>query len=389
MVRVRAICYNDPMPHAQDTNIELSVVLPCLDEERTVAQCVRDARASLERNGIRGEVIVADNGSTDRSAELAELAGARVVPVARRGYGSALTGGIAEALGTYVVMVDADGSYAFDHLPRYMEKLREGYDLVMGNRFLGGVAKDAMPFSHRLGNPILSGLGRLFFHAPIRDFHCGMRGFSREAFKRMKLQTHGMEFASEMVVKATLLGMRITEVPTTLKKDGRNRPPHLKTWRDGWRHLRFMLLFCPRWLLLYPGLTILCAGLLLTGWTLFTVQPSAFLSLLALALSIVGMETIGFWDVSQAFAFGAGLHPHDPRRRMLRSLSRLETALLLGGTLLAAGTTGIVSAILQPDDTIAVGIASLTIFILGVQFILSSVLIGIIRIQRRSDLPDR
>lgn len=365
---------------------ELSVVLPCLDEERTVGACVREALEAMKANGIRGEVIVADNGSTDGSKRAAEAAGARVVSVPVRGYGSALAGGIAAAEAPYIVMADADDSYAFDHLPRFLDKLREGFDLVMGNRFLGGIAAGAMPLSHRLGNPVLSGIGRLFFRTPIRDFHCGMRGFSKTAFAKMKLQTHGMEFASEMVVKATLLGMRITEVPTILKKDGRDHPPHLKTWRDGWKHLRFMLLFCPRWALLYPGAILVLAGWTTAAWAIVQPTTHPLAAFVGVALAVVGMETLTFWDVSQAFAFGAGLHPHDPARRILRSLSRLEPSLILGALLGITGIAGVAYGFSDASGhSLSVGIAGLMGIVLGIQAVLGGLLIGIIRIQRRAD----
>ncbi|MGH7135946.1 MAG: glycosyltransferase family 2 protein, partial [Pirellulales bacterium] len=228
--------------------------MPCLNEAATTGKCVVKALRAIDDGFIDGEVIVADNGSTDGSVEIAAAAGARVVYASRKGYGSALAAGIAAARGTFVVMGDADDSYDFSHIPRFVERLREGDDLVMGNRFLGGIEPGAMPPLHRyLGNPLLSGIGRLLFGSPCRDFHCGLRGFRREAICALGLRTPGMEFASEMVVKATLHGLKISEVPTTLSPDGRNRPPHLRSFRDGWRHLRFMLLFSPRWLFFYPG----------------------------------------------------------------------------------------------------------------------------------------
>ena len=241
--------------------MELTVLMPCLNESRTVARCVEAAQSFLERAGIVGEVLVADNGSTDGSTEIARAAGARIVPVPQRGYGAALMGGIAAARGRFVIMGDADCSYDFAHLDRFVDRLRAGADLVMGNRFEGGIEPGAMPLLHRyLGNPVLSFVGRPFFRTSIRDFHCGLRGFSRASIERLGLVTPGMEFASEMVAKAALAGLRIDQVPTTLRPDGRGRPPHLRTWRDGWRHLRFLLLFCPRWLFLYPGVLLLALG---------------------------------------------------------------------------------------------------------------------------------
>lgn len=374
------------MSDTHTETLDLSIVLPCLDEERTVGACVREALAAMKEAGINGEVIVADNGSTDHSRHVAEKAGGRVVSVPHKGYGSALSGGIAAARSDFVLMADADHSYAFDYLPLFVRKLNEGYDLVMGNRFLGGIGPGAMTVLHRIGNPILSTIGRIFFHTPIRDFHCGMRAFTKHAFHRMRLQTHGMEFASEMVVKATLLGMKITEVPTTLRKDGRDRPPHLKTWRDGWRHLRFMMLFAPRWLLLYPGL-----GLILLGWTSaahanLEADPNAIVALFGVACAIIGMEALTFWDVSQAFAFSTGLHPHDPSRRILRSLSRLEPSLILGSMLSVCGIAGFAYATVNNSTAdLSIVLLSLAGIVLGVQAILGGILISIIRIQRRSD----
>ena len=244
-----------------DAEIELSIVMPCLNEAETLEQCIRGALDFLEQNGITGEVIVADNGSTDGSQEIGVRARARVVDIEPRGYGSALIGGITAARGRFVIMGDADSSYDFSNLMPFVQKLREGYDLVMGNRFLGGIKPGAMPWPNRyLGNPVLSSLGRLFFRSPIGDFHCGIRGFLRESVLKMDLRTTGMEFASEMVVKASSQKLRVIEVPTTLSPDGRSRPPHLRRWRDGWRHLRFMLLFSPRWLFLYPGILFMLLG---------------------------------------------------------------------------------------------------------------------------------
>jgi glycosyltransferase involved in cell wall biosynthesis len=249
--------------------VELSIVMPCLDEAETVATCIGKANGFLTSRGIKGEVVVADNGSSDGSRDIARRLGARVLEVSERGYGNALCAGIASARGRYVIMGDADDSYDFSALDNFVAELRRGVDLVMGNRFRGGVLPGAMPWLHRwLGNPILSALGRLFFRVPVGDFHCGLRGFSKKAFDRMELRASGMEFASEMVVKATLAGLRITEVPVVLHPDGRTHAPHLRTWTDGWRHLRFMLLWSPRWLFLVPGLALFGAGALASAWIL-------------------------------------------------------------------------------------------------------------------------
>ena len=252
--------------------MELSIVMPCLNEEQTVGICIDKALASLAEMDIEGEVVIADNNSTDHSREVAERHGARVVRVADKGYGAALIGGIRAAEGTYVIMGDADDSYDFSNLKPFVEQLRDGFSLVLGNRFKGGIEPGAMPPLHRyLGNPILSFLGRLFFRASVGDFHCGLRGFNRQRMLELDLNCRGMEFASEMVVKASLANYRISEVPTTLQPDGRDRAPHLNSWRDGWRHLRFLLLFSPRWLFFYPGLLAFLVGILLT--TALGIRP--------------------------------------------------------------------------------------------------------------------
>ena len=329
--------------------MELTVVMPCLNEAETVATCVRKAIGFLESSGISGEVLVADNGSTDGSQQLASGAGARVVPISERGYGNALIGGIAAARGTYVIMGDADDSYDFEHLMPFVEALRGGADLVMGNRFKGGIEPGAMPPLHRyLGNPVLSFIGRLFFRSHIGDFHCGLRGFNRDSVMTLNLQATGMEFASEMVVKATINSQRIAEVPTTLAKDGRSRPPHLHTWRDGWRHLRFLLLFSPRWLFLYPGLVTLLVGIVIgavvvprplsVGAVTFDVDTLVVAS----AMVVIGFQAVLFALFTQVYAGSEGFLPEQQRvRRILKTLS-LERGLLVGGVLFVAGIVGLV-----------------------------------------------
>src|SRR6266705_273771 len=308
---------------------ELTILMPCLNEAATVGSCIAKARGFLERAGIAGEVLVADNGSDDGSRALAEAAGARVVEVAERGYGAALAGGITAARGRYVIIGDADDSYDFARLEGFVARLREGYPLVMGNRFHGGIGKGAMPLLHRyLGNPVLSFVGRLLFRAPVGDFHCGLRGFDRDAVRALDLRTRGMEFASELVVKAALAGWRIAEVPTTLQPDGRGRPPHLRSWRDGWRHLRFLLLFSPRWLFLYPGLTLFIVGSTLStalyfstlriggaGLDIHTLLVAGFLSLL-------GYQLVLFAVFTKIFAIREGFHPPHP---VLQTLLRYIT----------------------------------------------------------------
>lgn len=376
--------------------------MPCLNEAETLVVCIGKARRFLKEHGIRGEVIVADNGSSDGSQEIAGMEGARTVPVEARGYGSALMGGIFAARGRFIIMGDADDSYDFSNLMPFVEKLREGFELVMGNRFLGGIAPGAMPLLHRhLGNPVLSGVGRLFFHSPMGDFHCGLRGFSRDAYERMRLQTTGMEFASEMVVKATLLDMKITEVPTTLSPDGRSRPPHLRSWRDGWRHLRFMLLFSPKWLFLYPGLALIAAGLLMGGWLLPGARKLGLVTLdvhtlayAALAV-LVGFQAVLFALFTRVFAVTQGLMPESkPLNRLHRFLS-LETGLIAGALLLVFGLAGSVHAVLQWHDTdfgkldpsvvLRQVIPSILALALGCQIVLGSFFLSVLGLKRRRE----
>ena len=300
-------------------NVELTILMPCLNEAETVVACVQKAVEFLVDHRIAGEVVVADNGSTDGSQRLAEDAGARVVPVVEPGYGSALLGGINAARGRYVIMGDADDSYDFTALMPFLDRLRAGADLVMGNRFRGGIQPGAMPALHRyLGNPVLSFIGRLFFHAKLGDFHCGLRGFRRDSVLSLGLQTSGMEFASEMVVRATLAGQRIEEVPTTLSPDGRSRPPHLRSWRDGWRHLRFLLLFSPRWLFLIPGTALLALGLVLglavlparsAGPQLYNVNTLA----VACAMVVIGFQSVLCALFTHVHGCAEGFLPQVPR----------------------------------------------------------------------------
>ncbi|HTU24878.1 MAG TPA: glycosyltransferase family 2 protein, partial [Pirellulales bacterium] len=259
----------DAAQNSDAAQVELTVVMPCLNEAETIEVCIAKAQSAFAAHGLTAEVVIADNGSTDGSQALARRLGARVIHVERKGYGSALMGGIAAARGRYVIMGDADDSYDFTSIMPFVEELRAGQQLVMGNRFRGGIQPGAMKALHRyLGNPVLTGIGRLFFGSPCGDFHCGLRGFDKSAIQDLDLRTTGMEFASEMVVKATLGKLRVSEVPTTLAPDGRSRPPHLRSWRDGWRHLRFLLLYSPRWLFLLPGMALLLVGLLTGLWLL-------------------------------------------------------------------------------------------------------------------------
>jgi hypothetical protein len=378
--------------------VELTVVMPCLNEAETVATCVRKAIGFLADSGISGEVLIADNGSTDGSQQLAEDAGARVVPISDKGYGNALMGGIVAARGKYVIMGDADDSYDFTNLMPFVNELRKGADLVMGNRFRGGVAPGAMPPLHKyLGNPVLSFVGRLFFRSKIGDFHCGLRGFSRDSVMALNLQATGMEFASEMVVKATLAGQHVTEVPTTLSKDGRSRPPHLRSWRDGWRHLRFLLLFSPRWLFFLPGLALLIAGLVIgaivaphpfsVGSVTFDVDTLVGAS----AMVVIGFQAVLFWLFTQVYAGSEGFLPEEPRvTRLLEKLS-LERGLMLGGLLGLAGLAGLIFSVLywhgrgfhqlNYEHSLRLMIPSVTALIVSWQVILGTFFLSILGIK--------
>jgi glycosyltransferase involved in cell wall biosynthesis len=327
--------------------LDLTILMPCLNEAETLAACIGKARLGIERAGVSGEVLIADNGSTDGSIALAEQLGARVVPVAEKGYGSALRGGIEAARGQWVLMGDADDSYDFSQAPAFVEKLRAGCDLVMGCRLPSGggtILPGAMPWKNRwLGNPALSSLGRLLFQTPIHDFHCGLRAFSRAAYERMQPKTTGMEFASEMVMKATLKGLRVAEVPITLHKDGRSRPPHLRAWRDGWRHLRFMLIYSPRWLFLLPGMWLTALGALGAMAIYFSpiflghVHLDTGSLAVACMTTIIGINLVAFAFFAKVFAIAEGLLPDDPRFAAVFRYFSLEKGLGVGAGLLLAG----------------------------------------------------
>ena len=380
--------------------IELSVVMPCLNEHETVGICVRKALAALNQSGISGEVIVADNGSTDGSIAIAQAEGAIVVEVEQKGYGNALKGGIQAARGEYVLMADSDDSYDLSHIPRFVEQLRKGSDLVMGNRFSGGIADQAMPVLHRyLGNPILTGIGRLFFRSTCKDFHCGMRAFRKSSFQRMDVRSTGMEFASEMVVKGSLLRMKVTEVPTTLSPDGRSHPPHLRTWRDGWRHLRFLLMYSPRWAFLYPGTLLILVGL--AGCALLLPGPRVFHGigfdvhtlLYAFVSVLLGFQLISFAAFTKVFAVTEGLLPPDPRLNHVFRWITLETGLLLGGSLMLVGLGGSIWAVshwarssfgaLQPERMLRIVMPSVFSLTLGAEIIFSSFFLSILGLRRR------
>jgi glycosyltransferase involved in cell wall biosynthesis len=378
---------------------ELSVVMPCLNEAETLATCIKKAQAFFEREKIAGEVVIADNGSTDGSQEIALTYNARVINVPEKGYGSALLGGINAANGTYIMMGDADDSYDFGNMMPYLIKLREGFDLVMGNRFKGGIKKGAMPFIHRyLGNPVLSFIGRLFFKSEIGDFHCGLRGFSKEAFHKMNLQTTGMEFASEMIVKSSLKGLKITEVPTILSPDGRTRPPHLNTWRDGWRHLRFLVLYSPRWLFFIPGFLLMLLGLITSsvliygpvtiGGVRFDVHTLLFTS----GCILIGFQFLLFYGLTKVFTVENGLLPKSNKYDRLFKFINLEKGLILGSILFLFGLGLSVFAYhnwqelnfgdINNSNTLRIAIPAITSMLLGIQIILFSLFFSILGLKK-------
>ena len=380
--------------------VELSVVMPCLNEAATVGICVKKALDALDRSGIRGEVIVADNGSTDGSQQIARDFGARVVAVERRGYGSALQSGIAAASGRFILMGDADDTYDFSQLGEFVARLREGYDLVMGNRFRGKILPGAMPPLHRyLGNPVLTGIGRLFFRSPVGDFHCGLRAFRKVAIEQLGLRTMGMEFASEMVVKAAAFGLRVTEIPTTLAPDRRDRAPHLRTWRDGWRHLRFLLLYSPRWLFLYPGIVLIALGILVNaalfpgprkiGNVVFDVHTLLFGAMAIL----IGFQSVVFATFTKIFAISEGLLPEDPRLTRMFKYITLEVGLVAGVLLILAGAGAWVFGLeywrirqfgpLDAEKTLRIVIPGVVCFTLGFQVVLSSFFLSVLGMSRR------
>lgn len=389
---------NDAEPRAID--LEVSVVLPCLNEAETLAVCIEKALTSMIASEIDGEVVIADNGSTDGSQEIARSLGARVVDVPERGYGSALRAGIAAATGSFVIMADADDSYGLDDLEPFVTELRDGADLVMGNRFAGGIAEGAMPAMHRyLGNPVLSWIGRRLFNPEIGDFHCGMRGFRRQAVLDLDLRTTGMEFASELVVRASLAQLDVREVPTTLRPDGRSRPPHLRTWRDGWRHLRFLLLFSPRWLLLLPGVVLVAIGMiglvaLLPGpLRVGQVELDVHALLFAHLSLVVGLNAIVLAAFARFYAVTAGLLPEsDSLTRWLQRLS-LERVLIAGIVGVTAGVVGSFVAVgvwgsasfegLDPSKTMRIVIPSVTAVAVGAQLVFAAFIIGLLAIPRR------
>ena len=382
------------LPHraADALPIELSIVMPCLNEAETLGTCIEKANSFLQRSGVSGEVIVADNGSTDGSQEIAQRLGARVIDIHERGYGSALQGGIAAARGRFLIMGDSDDSYDFSELSSFVERLRAGDDLVMGNRFRGGIMRKAMPPLHRyFGNPVMTAIGRLFFRSPVGDFWCGLRGFSREAVDRMQLRTTGMEFALEMVVKATLLRLRVGEVPITLSPDGRSRPPHLRSWRDGWRGLRFLLLYSPRWLFFYPGILLMLGGMVAGGMLLNSPRPHSLIY--AASAVMIGYQAVLFAFFAKMFASGAGLLPPDDRIVRLSRYVSLETGIIAGVLMTLAGIAGSVYAFwiwkaasfgdLAPVEMLRLIVPCVTFMTIGVETILSSFFLSVLALARK------
>jgi hypothetical protein len=385
-----------PSPAA---GLELTILMPCLNEAETIGTCVAKAMGYLARSGVAGEVVIADNGSTDGSQAIAEGLGARVVAVPVRGYGAALIAGIAAARGRFVIMGDSDDSYDFNNLDPFLDKLREGYALVMGNRFRGGIKPGAMPPLHRyLGNPVLSTIGRVFFGGPVRDFHCGLRGFDRDAIRALDLRAPGMEFASEMVVKATVQGLRVTEVPTTLSPDGRSRPPHLRSWRDGWRHLRFLLVFCPRWLFLYPGAGLFLAGLLAMALLLpgplhiGGVTLDVHTLLYASGAMVMGFQAVQFWVFARIYGAQQGVVPEDARLTALLERFGLEPALIVAALLVVLGLgLGVASLAmwgahsfgpLEGMGAMRMAIASVTSMVLGLQLAFGAFFVALLGMMR-------
>lgn len=380
--------------------MELTILMPCLNEAETLATCIHKAQSFLTSRGIDGEVLIADNGSTDGSLEIAQRLGVRVINVPIKGYGAALWAGINAAQGQYVIMGDADDSYDFAELDPFVAKLHEGYDLVMGNRFWGGIQPGAMPPLHQyLGNPVLSTIGRILYGSSIRDFHCGLRGFRRQAMIDLDLHTTGMEFASEMVVRSTLEHLRITEVPTVLYPDGRSRPPHLRSWRDGWRHLRFLLLYAPRWLWLYPGVLSVLLGVTIMLWLLPGPRQVGRITfdihslLYATIAVILGVQAIQFYLSARVFAASEGLMPDDPLVDWFSRHVPLGAALVCGIGMALIGFWGSLAAAYSwsrmsfPDLNASVTmrsiLPSLLLLTVGAQIVFGGLFLSLLSVKRR------
>lgn len=376
--------------------------MPCLNEAETLGICIDKAQSWLRKNNVSGEIVIGDNGSTDGSQKIAEGKGARVIAVPSKGYGSALMGAIEASNGKYVIMGDSDDSYDFENLNLYVEKLREGFDLVMGNRFKGGIKKGAMPFMHRyLGNPVLSFIGRLFFNCPVRDFHCGLRGFRQDIVKLLDLKTTGMEFASEMVVKATIFDLKITEVPTTLSPDGRSRPPHLRTWQDGWRHLRFLLIYSPRWLFLYPGIFLMLIGGLLGSVLIFQgpvkltdqIYFDTNTLLYSGAFIIIGFQSVCFGLFTRVYAIETGFLPKRDSLLKWFKYINLETGLRIGLVITLIGLAGSFYSIFLWKETdfgqmnyssiLRLVIPSVVFIVVGFQTLLASFFLSVLGMNKK------
>jgi len=381
--------------------IELSIVMPCLNEAKTLSQCIRKAKSFLIDYNVEGEIIIADNGSTDGSQEIAMSHDAHIIHVNEKGYGNALIGGLSKANGEYIIMGDADDSYDFSALEPFLNKLRDGYDLVMGNRFKkGGIKPGAMPFLHRyFGNPMISALGKFFFKSPCGDFYCGLRGFRRDALIKWELQSTGMEFAIEMVVKSSLLSLNVAEIPTTLSPDGRDRPPHLRTWRDGWRTLRFLLIYSPRWLFFYPGLALITIGLLgmallLPGQLNIGAVAFDIHTLLLSGIAIVlGVQTLSFAIIVNQFAINNKLLLHDSRFLSLIEKLPLERILITAVLMVLSGIFGIGYGVffwgtvdfgsLISSHMMRILIPSVTLVVVGFQIIFASFFREILSLKMR------
>jgi len=381
-----------------ESTFRLTILMPCLNEAETLEICIRKAKFFLSENQIEGEVLVADNGSRDGSQKIAEAVGARVVDVAQKGYGSALMGGIAAAQEEFIIMGDADDSYDFTNLTAFVTALQQGADLVMGNRFQGGIMPGAMPFLHRyLGNPVLSGIARVFFKSRIGDFHCGLRGFRKQAILSLNLQTTGMEFASEMVVKASMRGLNVTEVPTVLRPDGRTRPPHLRTWSDGWRHLKFLLLYSPKWLFFYPGIALTVLGALIS----LLLLPGPFhiggitldinTLMYAALLTIIGAQSVLFSIFTYVFGVNAGLLPRDQATDKLLNRVGLEKGIAAAAGMVLLGFASSISAVvywsensfgnIDPVFSMRLVIPGAVLFTLGFEVLFASFFVSILNIK--------
>ena len=381
----------------QKPKLELTILMPCLNEAKTLETCIKKAQKSLKENNIEGEVLIANNGSTDGSQDIARKCGARVIDVEVKGYGSALIEGTKNAYGKYIIMGDSDDSYDFSNIMPFLEKLREGFDLVMGNRFKGGIEKGAMPWSHRyIGTPILSFLGRLFYKSKIKDFNCGMRGYNKKAILKLDLKTTGMEYASEMIVRATLNKLKITEVPTTLKKDGRDRPPHLKSFRDGWRHLKFLLIYSPKHLFLLPGVLLILFGILgmiITNMKIENVNLGVHTMLYSGAAIVIGFQTIIFFILAKVYAINSGMHPKDDKVINTLKEITLEKGVVLGILFIIIGFALSVYAVmkwrnvsygaLNPLEIKPITIPAADLLIIGVELVFASFLLGVLNIKHK------